>query len=332
MRRATIAARSGVAQAAALVALVAAVLLPHALDAVEQAASPPPGTVVVDVLAERADGTAALSLGQQDFAVSCDGAPCPVTFFSGADQPLSIVLILDASASFMAEHGADSVRQAVEEIFIPSLKAGDRARIGSIVRQPWLSAAFTNDPKALKDAVRTALTPSKADRGGPSPIWDAVDAAVSALSSERGRRAILLVTDGRATGNHVGLLDVIGHANAAGVTIDAIGDEGLNELMQDDKTIVRGGPGRALAALAGDTGGVYQKDTGTGLLVPLQSSAGDVPSGTLMQTIDRAMTRFHQMYALGFTPPVHDNRQHRLAVTLTGAPMTLYVRKTFLAR
>jgi hypothetical protein len=298
-----------------------------------QTETPPAGTVTVDVLAERADGTAALSLGQQDFDLKCDGAPCAVTWFSGTDRPLSIVLLLDASTSFWVAHGSDSVRQAVEEIFIPSLKAGDRARIGNIVGRPFLSATFTSDPKALKDAVHTALSPSKADRFGPSPIWDAVDAAITALASEPGRRAILVITDGRATGDRHGLLDVIGHANAANVTIDAIGDEGKDEMLQDDKSVVRGGPGRALAALSGDTGGLYQKDTGTGLLVPLESSApGDVPSGTLMQTIDRAMTRLHQMYLVGFAPPVRDNRQHTLEVHVTGPPLTIYARKTFLAR
>ena len=220
-----------------------------------------------------------------------------------------------------------------KKIFIPSLKAGDRARIGNIVGRPFLSSAFTSDQKALKDAVHTALSPPKADRFGPSPIWDAVDAAITALEKEPGRRVVFVVTDGRATGDRHGLLDVIGHANAANVTIDAIGDEGKDEMLQDDKSIVRGGPGRALAALSGDTGGVYQKDTGTGLLVPLESSApGDVPSGTLMQTIDRAMTRLHQMYVVGFAPPVRDGRQHTLEVHVTGAPVTIYARKTYVAR
>lgn len=311
---------------------VAAAFIGGGSSAQQPANTPPPGTVVVDVLAERADGSAALSLGRQDFEFTCDGAPCPATWLSGDDQPLSIVLLLDASTSFWAAHGSDSVKQAVEQIFIPGLKPGDRARIGSITGKPYLSPSFTSDQKTLKDAAAKALSPSKADRFGPSPIWDAVDSAIGALQNEPGRRVVMLITDGRATGDRLGLLDVIGHANAANVTIDAIGDEGKDELLQEDKSVVRGGPGRALAALSGDTGGIYQKDTGTGLLVPLESAAGNVPSGTLVQTIDRALTRLHQMYRVGFTPPARDNRQHTLEVHVAGPPLTIYVRKTYLAR
>jgi VWFA-related protein len=303
-----------------------------AVQARQQTDTPPAGTVLVDVLAERADGSIALSLGQQDFEVKCDGAPCPVVWFSGSDRPVSLVVLLDASDSFTALHGAESVKQAVEDILIPALKQGDRARIGNIARQPFLSASFTSDPKALKDAVATALSPSKVDRFGPSPIWDAVDAAVGALEHEPGRRAILLVTDGRATGNRLGLRDVIDHANAANVTIDAIGDEGQTELLQADKTVVRGGPGRALALLSGDTGGLYQRDADTGVLVPAQSGAsGNVPSGTLLQTIDRVMTRLHHMSALAFTPPARDGHQHTIEIRTTGAPMTVFARKSYRA-
>jgi hypothetical protein len=57
---------------------------------------------------------------------------------------------------------------------------------------------------------------------GPSPIWDSLDGAVTTLAPAAGRHAILLLSDGKSSGNMRGLNEVIAHAREAGVSISAV--------------------------------------------------------------------------------------------------------------
>jgi hypothetical protein len=55
-----------------------------------------------------------------------------------------------------------------------------------------------------------------------TPLWDAIDEGVTVLASEPGRRAIILVTDGMATGNTHGLDEVIQRAVATKVSVSVV--------------------------------------------------------------------------------------------------------------
>jgi hypothetical protein len=60
------------------------------------------------------------------------------------------------------------------------------------------------------------------ERYGPTPLWDAVDAAVAELEPVPGRRMVILITDGLATGNRRSLQAVIDRARAADVSVSVI--------------------------------------------------------------------------------------------------------------
>jgi hypothetical protein len=164
----------------------------------------------------------------------------------GQSTPLSIVLLVDVSGSVSdamatlavgrdpsdrALRGAkapngprDLFHRAVETGFIANLAAGDRARIGRLTRTVQLSEALTSDHAALRAAANAMLDVAEEERHGASPLWDAVHLGVTAVKDEPGRRAVVLVTDGFATGNRRSLAAVIDYATQAGVSVSVVGE------------------------------------------------------------------------------------------------------------
>ena len=230
-------------------------------------------------------------LTAEDFEVFSDGKPCPVGSFSTSGASLSLVVLVDVSAS--TEITVDWLLQPLQSGLVPALKPGDRVafgRFGGVGLH--VDRRFGSRPDELTQAARAALTwpageeasappppaatttarafgPVKPDpallvRGmngafalGASPAWDAVDAAVTALESEPGRRAIILVTDGRSAGHVRSLDETILHAIAADVGVLVVG-EALDEEIRQSRTVsahVR--PSAFLESMAALTGGAY---------------------------------------------------------------------------
>jgi len=279
--------------------------------------------IVVEVAVERSRGGLVSGLGREDFEVLSDFEPCPIERFE-AGGPLTIALVVDTSPSMPLR--GDDLREAVERGFIPDLKPADRVRVGRI-GGPLLPARFTADRRELVDAIGAALAPDDTIRFGPSPIWDAADGAIVALEHEAGRRAVVLVTDGRATGNVRSRADVAVRAMATGGVVSAVGlaqvwTWGVGapyDWRGLGTTTVRSDPGRALRELTGVTGG--------GFAAPWPvSSAGEVRTA-----LARTVQDLRQMYTLEFVAPVLDGRVHRLEVRVKDPGMTVRGRRAYLA-
>lgn len=116
----------------------------------------------------------------------------------------------------------DLFLEPVLRTFIPGLSPGDRLRIGSVARVARFSPAFTADRAALERATRDALDVPEADRYSGTPIWDAIDAAVSLLEQQPEPRAIVLVTDGLSTGNRISLRAATDHAIRSRVAVSIV--------------------------------------------------------------------------------------------------------------
>jgi hypothetical protein len=163
------------------------------------------------------------NLAREDFQILSDSLASPIESFSTADEPLSIVLVADVSAS--SEIKPDWLLDPLKEYLVPALKAGDRVCVGRFGgTELRLQPGFTGEARSLLSAARGLLRPSgrelertagapwarplvqarSSERRfgiGPSPVWDAADAAITAVESELGRRAVILLTDGRSTAN-----------------------------------------------------------------------------------------------------------------------------------
>jgi hypothetical protein len=70
--------------------------------------------------------------------------------------------------------------------------------------------------------MRRLLQVSDADRLGPSPLWDALDEAITLSADPSGRPAIVLFSDGKSSGNVHGLDEVIERARRLHVSVSVV--------------------------------------------------------------------------------------------------------------
>jgi Mg-chelatase subunit ChlD len=159
--------------------------------------------------------------------------------------PLDVVLMVDVSHSMtygFIKRDRGLVPAAASAL-ADALEPGDVARVGTF------GSDITIDPAPLGDpaAIRTAAAALGERIGGPSPLWDALDAAARALAASDGRRAIVVVTDGRTSGNRLGFEDTRAALARAGVPVFVVSLDKSDRALPD--------PGARLERIAAATGG-----------------------------------------------------------------------------
>jgi Ca-activated chloride channel family protein len=292
------------------------------------------GTVAVYVTVSDEAGKLVPNLGRDDFEVYDNGKRQTLTLFESGVQPITIVLMLDRSGSMISNFTL--VRSAAEQ-FVGQLLPADKARIGSFANRIQLDPReFTNSTAQLIEILRTELQDP-----GPTPLWNAVNVAITALQHQDGRRVILMFTDGvdRPMNSHsVSLAEAIKNAEEHDVMVFAIGLASRNYFPGAR----RGGlPGRNPGVGAmGAPGGIGQQPefekpdaglpriaiaTGGGYFE--LTSASNLPA-----TFTRIADELHRQYSLAFTPEALDGKTHKLEVRLRQPGLKVRARKTYVAR
>ena len=142
----------------------------------------------------------------------------------GDAGPLSLVLLIDVSASVdwrQLELPRD-VSGEIDSGLLARLGPSDRLAVGVFGDSLKLGEFLPGDRRAQLRAVRAAQKDRSAGLNGPSRIWDAIDGAIAALENESGHRGIIVLTDGRASGNRLGVAAIVQHARASRVPVSVI--------------------------------------------------------------------------------------------------------------
>ena len=255
------------------------------------------------------------NLKQEDFVVTDNGRPQPITVFSNEAQPFSVVVMLDRSGS-MHQHQF-LVRDAASE-FIKRLTPEDKARIGSfgnyvgnrvVISPPEFTSNHNELIEVMSGPIRV---------GENSPLWIAVDQSIVALSSRPGRRIVLVFSDGydipAKTIREVKLDDLIERARENNVMVYALGFAQVEETLGREPRITR--PHRGLRELAEDSGGGYFE-----VLNPHD----------LGSLFTRIAEELHRQYLLGYVPPSRDGKIHTIRVTVKHEGMTVRARQSYVA-
>jgi len=176
-------------------------------------------TIPIYVTVLDASGRLVTDLTRDDFEVLDNDKPQTLTMFTNGKQPITVAMMLDRSGS--VEPQFTLVENAAAE-FVAHLGPADRARIGSFSLKVQIDPAqFTSDHDALVSILRHGLQPF-----GPTPLWNATDAAMTAVGGESGRRVVLMFTDGKDLpigGPNVSYEDVRLRAETEDVMIYGIG-------------------------------------------------------------------------------------------------------------
>lgn len=182
-----------------------------------------------------------------------------IEFGKAFDQPISIALLLDASASmtYSMEHAAKAAREFVER----ALKEGDRCSVTAVQDVPRRKQPLTSD----RASIAGALTQIKPE--GRTALYDAVASAIRELREEKNRRAIVVMTDGSDTSSNYGWDELMKMAREAAIPIYFIAYEGAeDEAVALDR----------LRYLAGETGGFVATATHQNLMARYEAIEKDL--------------------------------------------------------
>lgn len=143
--------------------------------------------VTVPVIATTNEGNYIPDLSQEEFNISEDGEKQQVAFFAAVSAPFHVVLLLDTSASTKEKLGL--IRRAAVA-FVEQLQPADRVKVISFDDEVRDLGDFTNDRAALKGAINRTVS------GKGTKLYDAFELALSSIKTIRGRKAIVLFSDG----------------------------------------------------------------------------------------------------------------------------------------
>ena len=156
-----------------------------------------------------------------EFSVFEDGVRQQLTFFSRAQLPIALSLLIDTSVSMVDQL---PVAQEAAIGFVRHLRAQDVAQIVDFDSRVKIMQSFTNQAPALERAIR-ATQP-----GGATALYNAVYVSLKQLArvdspgvNHVRRRAIVLLSDGKDTTSLVTYGEVLDLAKRSDATIYAIG-------------------------------------------------------------------------------------------------------------
>jgi Ca-activated chloride channel family protein len=285
----------------AVVVVVAALLVLVPVLAQEATFRSAVRTVAVYATVQDAGGRLVPDLTERDFAVRDNDRSVAITTFSNDAQPITVAVMLDMSGSMSGR--MLRVRESTRK-FVAALAPVDRATIGTFGQELFVSPLLTSNHADLNRVLTEELWP-----GGSTPLWAAIDRGMTALERERGRRVVLVLTDGLNAcsgfrGECRGFGDVRRRATEQDFMVYAIGLEGT-------------GLSTSMSELTGETGGGHFE---------LQQD------DDLDATFARVAEELRRQYLIGFTPASLDDRNHRLQVSVGQAGMTARARRSYLAR
>jgi Ca-activated chloride channel family protein len=244
-------------------------------------------------------------LVKDDFEILDNDKVQTIDLFISEVQPITVVVMLDTSASMTGNLGF--LEEAAEQFLIRLLPA-DKGLVGAFNDKiEFFPSDFTNNRDRLIASLK------ELDFGNPTRLFDAAVESIERLKKIDGRRVLLLFTDGADTGSRAGANNVLEAARANEVMIYSVG---LKSDFFNGARQVRSSPDSSLRRLAEETGGGYFELERTADLAP---------------TFTRVAQELHSQYVLGFTPTVLDGKVHRLTVRSKRPGTTIRTRRSYLA-
>lgn len=158
-----------------------------------------------------AAGRPVRGLKAEDFDVREDGVAQRISVFSEGDFPLSAAIAVDSSFSMTGDRLA--VAKSAARIFIGELRPGDQSMLMSIGGRVDVIAPLSPD----RDAQFRAL--DKLRTWGTTSLHDAIINAIDELQPARGRRALILLSDGDDRYSEATMEQVLARARRADVMV-----------------------------------------------------------------------------------------------------------------
>ena len=235
-------------------------------------------------------------LAKEDFSLLVDGRPQGIETFDAIDSKLSVVLVLDTSASMASKLG--EMREAALAL-ISSLKPADEVSLLTFSSNVVGLTPFTADKKAARVAIEDARVE------GETALYDATAAALKKVRETKGRRAVIIFTDGEDNRSRISVEQVVEMARASEVTIFSVG-QGVTDA---------GDLRRYLEQMTEETGG-------RAFFISTVKK--------LSEAFREVVAELQSQYLLTFTPADQAPRTwHKVELRLGRPDLTARVRRTY---
>lgn len=140
------------------------------------------------------DGRYITDLRKQDFQIFEDEVEQEIAFFAPVEQPFTILFLFDTSGS-MTPHMEDLVRAA--NAFVNQLRPDDQLIAASFSDSAWVNMLL--EVRRVRDLQKGIKLGSRTG-DHDTMVYEAVDHALKRMKKVRGRKAIVLFSDGIGTG------------------------------------------------------------------------------------------------------------------------------------
>ena len=248
--------------------------------------------VTLNVSVLDGSGRSVTGLDKRAFTILDDKTPQEITFFSDADEPISVSIVFDLSGSMTGEK-IKLAREALSHFIETSLYSDEYSLI-VFNEKPQLLLERTRDGKAILDMLSVAVP------HGATALYDACYLGIERVS--RGaypKRVLLLISDGQDNNSHYDLDEVRYLLRESETVLYSIGIADPIQLIGKAGAQVR----RAMEGLAEVTGG----------------RAFFPSSGMQMDEVfERIALELRHQYSVGYRPQsLSSNRKwHRIRVNV----------------
>lgn len=279
--------------------------------------------VMVDVQVKD-HGKPVAGLTAADFELRDSGVRQQIQAFAFADVPLSVLLVLDVSASVKGEqlqHLKDAAGSAVA-----ALRANDQAALLVFSQRVQLKSGWTSDHAALATAIRGI------EAQGSTSLHDAVFTSVALRERAAGRPVVIVFTDGRDTTSWLGARTTFDAALRSDIVFYAV------SAAPPETTVGTGNEKVGVMAPAKSPVQAFDSDPELypyGMLDKLtQQTGGELirvqSTRDLSSVFATIVTDFKTRYLLTYSPKgVPASGWHPLEVTLRGKPGKVTARRGY---
>ena len=270
------------------------------------------------VVLSKKSGLPVTGLRKEDFILNEEGVKQEISHFSYDSLPLSVVLLVDRSASVntpLQEIQAASI-QALKH-----LKPQDEVALMGFAPTAWLIQEFTSDRQQITDKM--AVENGWINHMGPAPGWstsqangptciaDGIHTAAEYLSKATnpiGRRVMIVITDNATECSHHSKKEVTDKLFESGAVVYGLKIRGIDD---------------------GVTGGIAK----VALLTPFKQNGGNVngyadeTGGVVLdgrkqkaaEKLTEIINQLRQRYSIGYLPsnPQMDGRFRKIKLKVT---------------
>ncbi len=173
------------------------------------------GVSLVEVYATVTDrhGELVTGLTADDFHVTEDGSPQAITAFAAGEFPLAVGVGVDRSFSMGGRSDRLAVAKAAARTFVRDLRPGDQVMVMAIGSETSVVAPLSADHDQAVAAINAL------DAWGTTPLYDATLAAIEAIQLAKGRRALVLLSDGTDRYSESSAADLVQQARRRDVLV-----------------------------------------------------------------------------------------------------------------